>query len=53
MNLLLNPEFNEIDRCFATFIRELDKSNALMPLAAAMLSRSVREGNICRRPATI
>ncbi len=49
MNLPLNPEFNEIDRCFADFIGKLDDSNALMPLAAAMLSRSVREGNICWR----
>jgi exodeoxyribonuclease V alpha subunit len=49
MNLLLNPEFNEIDRCFADFIGKLDRGNALLPLAAAMLSRSVRAGNICWR----
>lgn len=40
-------EFADIDRHFATFIRRFGGDEKLVPLAAAMLSRSIREGDIC------
>jgi exodeoxyribonuclease V alpha subunit len=47
MSLLLQPEFADIDRHFANFIGRFGGDDTLVPLAAAMLSRSIREGNIC------
>lgn len=47
MSLLLQPEFADIDRHFANFIARFGGDDTLVPLAAAMLSRSIREGNIC------
>jgi len=47
MNLPLQPEFADIDRHFAEFIGGFGGDGTLVPLAAAMLSRSTREGNIC------
>ena len=47
MSLVQEPEFADIDRHFADFIRRFGGDNTLVPLAAAMLSRSIREGNIC------
>ncbi|HEV2840010.1 MAG TPA: exodeoxyribonuclease V subunit alpha [Chthoniobacterales bacterium] len=47
MSLLLRPEFAEIDRHFAGFVARFGGDEKLLPLAAAMLSRSIREGNIC------
>jgi exodeoxyribonuclease V alpha subunit len=44
---LLQPEFADIDRHFANFIGGFGGDDTLVPLAAAMLSRSIREGNIC------
>ena len=41
------PEFADIDRHFANFIRRFGGDETLVPLAAALLSRSIREGNIC------
>jgi exodeoxyribonuclease V alpha subunit len=41
------PELADIDRHFADFIRRFGGDETLVPLAAAMLSRSIREGNIC------
>lgn len=46
-SLLLPPEFAELDRHFAEFIGRFGGDGILMPLVAAMLSRSTREGNIC------
>jgi exodeoxyribonuclease V alpha subunit len=44
----LSPiEFAELDRHFAEFIGRFGGDRTLMPLAAAMLSRFTREGNIC------
>lgn len=47
MSLLLQPEFADIDRHFAHFIGRFGGDPMLVSLAAAMLSRSIREGNIC------
>jgi exodeoxyribonuclease V alpha subunit len=47
MSLPLQPEFADIDRHFANFIRRFGGDETLVPLAAALLSRSIREGNIC------
>jgi exodeoxyribonuclease V alpha subunit len=47
MRLPLQPEFEDIDRHFAEFIGRFGGDGTLVPLAAAMLSRSTREGNIC------
>jgi exodeoxyribonuclease V alpha subunit len=47
MTFLTGPEFAEIDRHFASFIARFGGDEKLVPLAAAMLSRSIREGNIC------
>jgi exodeoxyribonuclease V alpha subunit len=47
MRLPLQPEFADIDRHFAEFIGRFGGDGTLVPLAAAMLSRSTREGNIC------
>lgn len=47
MSLVPEPEFAEIDRHFADFIRRFGGDDTLLPLAAALLSRSIREGNIC------
>jgi exodeoxyribonuclease V alpha subunit len=46
-SFLLLPEFAELDRHFAEFIGRFGGDGTLMPLVAAMLSRSTREGNIC------
>src|SRR5580693_6639668 len=46
-SLVLPPEFAELDRRFAEFIGRFGGDGMLMPLVAAMLSRSTREGNIC------
>ena len=45
--LLQQSEFAELDRHFAEFIGRFGGDGTLMPLVAAMLSRSTREGNIC------
>ena len=47
MSVLSRPEFTEIDRHFANFIGRFGGDETLVPLAAALLSRSIREGNIC------
>lgn len=47
MSVPLQPEFGDIDRHFAEFIGQFGGDPTLVPLAAAMLSRSTREGNIC------
>jgi len=47
MSVPLQPEFEDIDRHFAEFIGQFGGDPTLVPLAAAMLSRSTREGNIC------
>jgi exodeoxyribonuclease V alpha subunit len=47
MSLPLQPEFADIDRHFAEFIGRFGGDGTLVSLAAAMLSRSTREGNIC------
>jgi exodeoxyribonuclease V alpha subunit len=47
MNLPTEPEFADIDRHFADFIGRFGGDDTLVPLAAALLSRSIREGNIC------
>jgi exodeoxyribonuclease V alpha subunit len=47
MSLPLRPEYADIDRHFANFIRRFGGDETLVPLAAALLSRSIREGNIC------
>ena len=47
MSLPLQPEFADIDRHFANFIGRFGGDDTLVPLAAAMLSRFTREGNIC------
>jgi len=47
MSHLVEPEFVDIDRHFAAFIGQFGGDETLVPLAAAMLSRSIREGNIC------
>jgi exodeoxyribonuclease V alpha subunit len=47
MNLLLQPGFADIDRHFANFVGRFGGDDTLVPLAAALLSRSIREGNIC------
>jgi exodeoxyribonuclease V alpha subunit len=44
---LSSIEFAELDRHFAEFIGRFGGDRTLMPLAAAMLSRFTREGNIC------
>ena len=60
MSLPLHPEFTDIDRHFASFVGRFGGDDTLVPLAAAMLSRSIREGHIClplrtapRRPSEI
>jgi len=45
--LVLPPDFAELDRHFAEFIGRFGGDATLLPLVAAMLSRSTREGNIC------
>jgi exodeoxyribonuclease V alpha subunit len=47
MSPLLQSEFAEIDRHFANFIARFGGDEKLVPLAAALLSRSIRQGNIC------
>ena len=47
MTVPSRPEFAEIDRHFADFIGRFGGDKTLVPLAAALLSRSIREGNIC------
>jgi exodeoxyribonuclease V alpha subunit len=47
MSLVLESEFADIDRHFADFVGRFGGDDTLVPLAAAMLSRSIREGNIC------
>jgi exodeoxyribonuclease V alpha subunit len=47
MSLPPQPEFADIDRHFAELIGQFGGDVALVQLAAAMLSRSTREGNIC------
>src|SRR5687767_12330877 len=47
MSHLPPPEFAEIDRHFANFIRRFGGNDRLVPFAAALLSRAIREGNIC------
>jgi exodeoxyribonuclease V alpha subunit len=47
MSVPLQPEFEDIGRHFAEFIGQFGGDATLVPLAAAMLSRSTREGNIC------
>lgn len=47
MSFVLRPEFADIDRHFAAFIARFGGDENLAPLAAALLSRSIREGNIC------
>ncbi len=47
MSRLVEPEFADIDRHFADFIGRFGGDDTLVPLAAAMLSRAIREGNIC------
>jgi exodeoxyribonuclease V alpha subunit len=55
MTALSRSEFEEIDRHFASFIGQFGGDETLVSRAAALLSRSIREGNIClslnRRPA--
>ena len=51
-SLLLRPEFAELDRHFGEFIGRFGGDSILLPLVAAMLSRSTREGNICLSLAT-
>jgi exodeoxyribonuclease V alpha subunit len=43
----IRPEFADIDRHFANFIGRFGGDKTLVPLAATLLSRSIREGNIC------
>lgn len=43
----LQEQFADIDRHFADFIKQFGGDETLVPLAAALLSRSIREGNIC------
>src|SRR6267143_3512552 len=47
MSLLQQLGFADIDRHFANFIGRFGGDDTLVPLAAAILSRSIREGNIC------
>jgi exodeoxyribonuclease V alpha subunit len=47
VKLLPDPEFIDIDRHFADFVVRFGGDERLMRLAAASLSRSIREGNIC------
>jgi exodeoxyribonuclease V alpha subunit len=47
MSPLPQSEFADIDRHFANFIGRFGGDATLVPLAAAMLSRSIREGNTC------
>ena len=47
MTLPPQSEFADIDRHFAELIGQFGGDPTLVPLAAAMLSRSTREGNIC------
>jgi exodeoxyribonuclease V alpha subunit len=47
MSPLPQSEFADIDRHFANFIGRFGGDDTLVPLAAAMLSRSIREGNTC------
>src|SRR5436190_2542709 len=44
-----DQQFTDIDRHFADFVERFGGDARLMRLAAASLSRSVREGNICLR----
>jgi exodeoxyribonuclease V alpha subunit len=46
-SLVRPPEFAELDRHFAEFIGRFGGDGTLIPLVAAMLSRSTREGHIC------
>ena len=47
MSLLQQPEFADIDRHFGNFIGRFGGDETLVPLVATLLSRSIREGNIC------
>jgi exodeoxyribonuclease V alpha subunit len=47
MNPLSHEVFAELDRHFARFIQKFGGDETKVSLAAAALSRSVREGNIC------
>jgi exodeoxyribonuclease V alpha subunit len=47
MNLVVKPEFVEIDRHFAEFIGRFGGNYELMVRVAAQLSRATREGNTC------
>jgi exodeoxyribonuclease V alpha subunit len=47
MNPLPDQEFGDIDRHFADFVARFGGDEKLVRLAAASLSRSIREGNIC------
>src|SRR5437868_5027496 len=51
-SLVPRPEFAELDRHFGEFIGRFGGNDRLLPLVAAMLSRSTREGNICLPLAT-
>src|SRR5437016_4237701 len=42
-----DQQFSDIDRHFADFVERFGGDARLMRLAAASLSRSIREGNIC------
>ena len=44
-----DQQFTDIDRHFADFVERFGGDARLMRLAAASLSRSIREGNICLR----
>jgi exodeoxyribonuclease V alpha subunit len=47
MSSPLEPVFADIDRRFARFIARFGGDETLVPWAATLLSRSIREGNIC------
>ena len=47
MSSPLEPVFLDIDRRFASFIGRFGGDATLVPLAATLLSRSIREGHIC------
>jgi exodeoxyribonuclease V alpha subunit len=46
-SLLQRPELSAMDRHFAAFVSRFGGDERLLPLAAAALSRRVREGHIC------
>ncbi len=47
MNALPRMGFTDIDEQFAAFIAQFGGDATFVPLAAALLSRSIREGHIC------